>query len=220
MNLQLKQFAKHQYAKGKSDVYAMFIERLVELAAPNGSVGIMAPFTWMFISSYEKLRTWMIEQKAITTLVQPEYHAFFDSAYVPICAFVVRNARLSFKGDYFRLTDFYGEDVQATKLLEGIANPSCGWRFQSSAIDFQKLPGNPIAYWISDRVRRVFEQGIPLSTIANPTGGMTTGDNGRFLRLWYEVSQDNFGKGIEDRATARKTGKKWFPYNCTLPEVG
>jgi hypothetical protein len=72
MNSLIKTFGKRHYPKGKADLYAMFMERLVEFSIPNGSVGIMAPFTWMFISSYKEFRAWLIEEKAISTLVQPE----------------------------------------------------------------------------------------------------------------------------------------------------
>jgi len=213
MNSLLKTFGRQNYPNGKADIYAMFMERLVAFAVPNGWVGIMAPFTWMFISSYEALRTWLIGQKAIVTLVQPEYHAFFESAYVPICALVVRNTRVMLTGDYFRLTDFYGEDIQATKLLEGIDNPDCGWRFLASASDFKKIPGNPIAYWASDLMRSAFERLPPLSNFADVRVGMHTGSNSKFVRHWFEVGFDNIRLDCTLEAETDQLSEKWYPYN-------
>lgn len=85
--------------------------------------------------------------------------------------------------------------------------------YRASANDFKKVPGSPIAYWISERMRKLFD-GLPaISESLTVTGGMTTADNDRFLRLWYEVSDENSFKNCNDRDQAKQSGKKWFPYN-------
>ena len=118
MNGRLKTWLKDHYTDFKSDLFSAFIIRNLEIALPNGQLGFMTPFVWMFISSYEKLRTFLIDQKTITSLVQLEYSGF-DGATVPICTFTLENAHHpDFQGGYIRLSDFKGAAIQGTKCLE------------------------------------------------------------------------------------------------------
>ncbi|MDX8551921.1 BREX-1 system adenine-specific DNA-methyltransferase PglX [Methanospirillum sp. J.3.6.1-F.2.7.3] len=122
-NNRLKEFAKKYYPDSKSDLFAMFIERNMDLTLKGGYIGMMTSYTWMFLSSYEKLRTRILDDTTIITLVRPEYHAFFESAYVPICSFVLYATTLKeFKGGFIDLKDFYGADIQGPKALEIIKN--------------------------------------------------------------------------------------------------
>ncbi|OSJ19459.1 hypothetical protein BST63_15505 [Bradyrhizobium canariense] len=213
MNDLLKGYVSEKFPDYKSDLFAAFSARLLGLLAPNCHMGLMTPFTWMFIQSYESLRRLFLQDNAIISLVQPEYHAFFESAYVPICTFVVRAGNLPFRGDYIRLTSFYGEDLQPQKALEAIKNPDCGWRYSCSVGDLNRIPGIPLAYWVSDEFRAAFEKGQPLGEISSPRQGMATSDNDRFLRLWHEVDFSKIRFGATSNEAATKSGLKWFPYN-------
>lgn len=213
MNGRLAAWLKDNYEDVKSDLFSAFIVRNTEMTLPNGQLGFMAPFVWMFISSYEKLRSFLINQKTITSLVQLEYSGF-DGATVPICTFTVENAhRPDFKGGYVRLADFRGSENQGPRTLEAIQNPDCGWLYRASAADFKKIPGSPIAYWVSKAVYNAFVTGRALSSIGKPVVGLQTGENARFVRVWQEVSKDRVGFGLSSRVKAKQTGKKWFPYN-------
>lgn len=118
MNARLGAWLKENYEPVKSDLFSAFIVRNTYLAVPNGQLGFMTPFVWMFISSYEKLRTFLIDQKTITSLIQLEYSGF-DGATVPICTFTIENAhKPNFKGGYVRLSDFKGADQQGPRALE------------------------------------------------------------------------------------------------------
>jgi len=118
MNGRLKIFLQNNYTDVKSDLFSAFIVRNTELALPKGQLGYMSPFVWMFISSYEKLRLFLIDKKTITSLIQLEYSGF-DGATVPICTFTVENAHNpEFRGAYVRLSDFRGADIQGPKALE------------------------------------------------------------------------------------------------------
>ena len=118
MNERLGTWLKENYKDVKSDLFAAFIVRNTELALPKGQLGFMTPFVWMFISSYEKLRNFLIDQKTITSLVQLEYSGF-DGATVPICTFTVENAhKPNYKGGYVRLSDCRGADQQGPRALE------------------------------------------------------------------------------------------------------
>lgn len=118
MNPRLSTWLKDNYADVKSDLFSAFIVRNTYLALPKGQLGFMTPFVWMFISSYEKLRHFIIDEKTITSLIQLEYSGF-DGATVPICTFTLENAHNpDFKGGYVRLSDFKGADIQGSKALE------------------------------------------------------------------------------------------------------
>ena len=213
LNLELKEFLNNDYKDVKSDTFSAFIIRNLELAQAKGQLGFMSPFVWMFISSFEKLRTYLIDNKTITSLIQLEYSGF-EGATVPICAFTLDNShKPDFKGGYVRLADFRGAANQALKTLEAIQNLDCGWFFRSSSYDFKKIPGAPIAYWVSDKVREVFDDEMVLEELAKPRVGLQTGNNARFLRLWYEVAQQNVGYNFQSREEADISGLKWFPYN-------
>ena len=118
MNARLKTFLKDNYADVKSDLFSAFIVRNTEFTLPKGQLGFMSPFVWMFISSYEKLRLFLIDQKTITSLIQLEYSGF-DGATVPICTFTVENThKPEYRGGYVRLSDFRGADIQGPKAIE------------------------------------------------------------------------------------------------------
>ena len=118
MNSGLKKWLRENYADVKSDLFAAFIVRNTELAVSGGQLGFMTPFVWMFISSYEKLRKFLLDQKTITTLIQLEYSGF-EGATVPICTFTIENFhRPKYKGGYVRLSDFKGANIQGKMALE------------------------------------------------------------------------------------------------------
>jgi len=211
MNGRLAAWLKDNYEDVKSDLFSAFIVRNTEMTLPNGQLGFMAPFVWMFISSYEKLRSFLINQKTITSLVQLEYSGF-DGATVPICTFTVENAhRPDFKGGYVRLADFRGSENQGPRTLEAIQNPDCGWLYRASAADFKKIPGSPVAYWVSDAVRSLFDH-PKLGELSDTRLGMATANNDLFMRQWTEVSFSRSMLNASSRIEAESSMQKWFPY--------
>jgi hypothetical protein len=213
LNATLKKFATENYPNTKNDLFAMFIERNIEFAEEDGLLGFMTPFVWMFISSYEKLRVILIDSKTITSLIQLEYSGF-DGATVPICIFTLSNSYQSqYKGNYIKLSDFRGADNQSPKTLEAIQNPSCGWFFRALAADFKKLPGSPIAYWISLQTINNFVNFSQLSTFTEAKSGMSSCNSDRFLRQWFEVSWKKICIKARSQFDAKNSMAKWFPYN-------
>ncbi|MCP4210219.1 MAG: BREX-1 system adenine-specific DNA-methyltransferase PglX [Halieaceae bacterium] len=187
-NAQLKSFLNSDYKDVKSDLFSAFIGRNTELALPKGQLGFMTPFVWMFISSYEKLRNFLIERKTITSLIQLEYSGF-AGATVPICTFTLENApHPDFKGGYVRLSDFRGADHQAPKALEAIRNPDCGWFYRASAADFKKIPGAPIAYWL--RHFEVFDR-RKIGDVFISAGRLKTHDGPKYIRYNWEIARSN-----------------------------
>lgn len=213
MNTALKDFAKKQFPDSKSDMFAMFIERCQALSKISGETAFVTPYVWMFISSYEELRKKLVSQNTIKSLIQLEYNAF-EPACIPVCAYTISKAHVKdYVGSYIKLSDFKGHENQAPKTLEAIQNPSCGWFFNAKPDDFNKIPGSPIAYWVSEKVREIFDLNPTMSEVANAAVGLQTGDNNRFLRFWQEVAIQKVGFGMESRDQAKSSLKKWFPYN-------
>jgi type II restriction/modification system DNA methylase subunit YeeA len=213
MNADLKDFARDQYPDSKSDTFAMFIERNLELTLYKGQLGLVTPAVWMFLSSYENLRHHLIENATITGLVQLEYNAF-EPAVIPAAVYALENShRPNFKGGYVRLVEFRGAANQAPRTLEAIRNPDCGWFYRAFAADFKKIPGLPIAYWVSDRMREIFEEGRELAAVAEPRKGITTADNEKYIRQWTEVSLDKISVNSNTAVEAINSKKKWFPVN-------
>lgn len=209
---QLKKFVVDNYKSYSGDLFSVFIYRNFDYCKVDGYSAFMTPFVWLFIKTYEALRTYIIDTKAITTLVQMEYSAF-EEATVPICSFVLKNGKATEKALCFRLSDFKGGmAVQKQKVLEAIKNKNCGYFYEAVQSDFNKIPGTTIAYWISKNMLRAYEAGKNIGEIAFPKTGMTTGDNNRFLRMWFEVNINNAKFDVDSAKEAQCSGKKWFPY--------
>jgi len=211
-NPTLKKFMHKEYKDYKQDLYSAFIYRCAEWTVKNGYAGLMSPFTWMFISTHEKLRRYVIETKGISSLVQLEYSGF-AGATVPVCTFVIQNQNVNSVGQYVRLSDFPGPSMQPVKTSEAAANSGVSYRYTFDSKDFADLPGAPIAYWASDQVRKVFRDNPPLGDFAELKVGLQTSDNKRFLRLWHEVDINRIGFGFPDAESAKESGLRWFPYN-------
>lgn len=208
MNGRLKAFLQDNYTAVKSDLFSAFIVRNTELTLPKGQLGFMTPFVWMFISSYEKLRNFLMNQKTISSLVQLEYSGF-GGATVPICTFTVENAyRPEFKGGYVRLSNFRGAENQGPKTLEAIKDPDCGWFYRASADDFKKIPSSPIAYWASKKAFSAFSHDS-VEEHFDAKKGMAIGDNARFLRAWTEISY--FAINRDAKVPSDTNSHRWYP---------
>ena len=213
MSAKLSAFAKKNYPDTKSDLFSCCMVCFTKFTKLHGYIGFLTPYVWMFISSYEKLRKYMIDEKTIVTLIQFEYSAF-EEATVPICTFVLQNSHIDKKSPYLRLTDYCGGmEVQRLKTLEAIETQDKSLYFEAYARNFEKIPGMPIAYWVSDDFIGVYERYKLLKAIAPPRTGMTTGDNGQFVRLWHEVSCDKVCFHAQSADEGIRSKKKWFPYS-------
>ena len=208
----MSKWVKKNYPDVKSDLFSSFIVRIMGLANDHGECGIMCPFVWMFIGSYEKLRNEIIDNRTFTSLIQLEYSGF-AGATVPICTYTFHNSFIKgYKGGYVRLSDFVGTAVQAPKALEAIRNPDCGWFYRRDAETFKQIPGTPIAYWASDALTAAFEHGCLKESIPVKKG-LDTGDNDRFLRLWHEIENSKLGLHFENSASFSSFGATWAPHD-------
>lgn len=212
MPVELKNFLNKNYNDCKSDVFAAFIKKCIQITNKDGYLGMITPYVWMFISSYEKLRSYVLSNINISSMIQLEYNAF-EAACVPVATFVFHNTEERYKGNYIKLSDFKGADNQAPKTIEAINNHECGYYYETSSENFSKIPGSPIAYWVSSKLISAFQDGRPLSPVCRPTQGLATGDNGRFLRLWFEVCNQNISFGCTSCGDSSARATRWFPYN-------
>lgn len=208
---QLKKFVSANYENYKSDLFAVFIKRCSELCVDNGQMGFLTPYVWMFIQSYENMRKFILSETTISSLIQLEYNAF-ESACVPVAAFTLRNYSCDLPFDGIKLSDFKGSENQEPKTLEAVQNPLCNYRYTATQDNFSKIPGSPIAYWVSEKMASIFLH-TAMSKIASPKAGLGTGDNDRFLRFWHEVNTQSITKTARSREEAKETGLKWFPHN-------
>ena len=194
MNPKLNEFIKQNYTDYKSDFFSAFIVKCSSMAKPEGYCGLFTPYVWMFIQSYEKLRQYLYQQATLETLIQFEYSAF-EEATVPVCTFTFSNRYVNKKGCYLRLVDFRGGmEVQRQKTLEAMTNHDCGFYYEQSTDNFAKIPGSPVAYWVSNNFLKAFDnEKIGKYTISD--GQTKTGNNDKYLRLLWEVPVSEIGKG-------------------------
>ena len=207
MNPEVKDFAKKQFPESKSDLFAMFIERGFGWCKSTGFNSMVTMQSWMFLSSYEAMRERLLADRTIMMMAHLGARAFSEISgeVVQTTAFILQGNHVSgFKPVFFRLVDGV-EAEKETSLLERRNRHD-----MTVQDDFKKIPGSPLAYWVSDCMRAVFGISKPLFDVLQTRLGMSTADNDRFLRLWYEVSIEEISYGMSSLRQAM--GVKWLPY--------
>lgn len=205
----LKKYIADNFAEYKGDLFSVFMYHNFFFCTPDGYSAFMTPLVWMFIKTYEHLRNYILNFKHLSTLIQFEYSAF-EEATVPICTFVLRNDNDINKSLCFRLSDFKGGmEVQKQKVLEALADKSCGYYYETDQTNFSKIPGSPIAYWVSANTLSTYENKL-LEEFMDCKSGIMTGSD-TYIKHWHEVSLRNIKF---DCKTADDMGNyKWFPLN-------
>ena len=207
MSAKLSEFVKKNYPDSKSDLFACFMERGNDMAKPHGFNCMVTMQSWMFLSSFEKLRTKLLRTKNITNLMHMENMVMgiaFGTAVT-----VMQNAHINaYKGTY--------NQIKLQDIENGVPKefPVSGNRFaQVSTDNFSKIPGSPVAYWVSEAVYHAYTLYPALGDIAAPRKGNSTSDNNRFLRLWHEIDIDTINFGCEKITREISLIRRWFPYN-------
>ncbi|WP_425004475.1 BREX-1 system adenine-specific DNA-methyltransferase PglX [Mycolicibacterium sp. S3B2] len=216
MGAQLSTFGKEEYPQTKRDLYAMFIERNVELALPAGSVAMVTMHSWMFLSSYAEFRMNLLRRGCLSSMAHLGSRAFdsITGEVVKTTAFVLdMEPQPARAGIFLRLTEERNEADKDSALRCAVANVGNPARFAMVMNDFAAVPDSPIVYWLSDAVKAAFAADLQLAKIASLAVGLQTGDNDRFLRLWFEVANSRTGFGMISRDEAAASGLRWFPYN-------
>lgn len=207
MNPSLSDYVKKRYPDCKADLFACFIERGNMLTIQNGFNCMVTMQSWMFLSSFEHMRIKTLNAFDITNLMHMENMVMGIAFGTAVTVF--KNARIhGYKGtyNYIKLQDIVNEYPCAFPILEN--------RFaQVSTDNFSKIPGSPVAYWVSDNFINTFFVGQPLVKFAGPRAGLATGNNDIFERSWFEVDHDKIGFGFHDIKDASNSKYKWFPCN-------
>ena len=217
MNATLSKYVKSNYEEGKADLFSVFMLLAIDRLLPNGKYGMINMQSWMFLSSFEKLRTRLLTENRIDNMLHlgPRTFDELSGEVVQNTAFVITNCEgKDATGAYYRLVDGKNCGDKERMFLEARENDGNRIYYPNvSQHDFEKIPGAPIGYWVSDKVKEIFTSNLALSAVCSPCVGLQTADNARFLRLWSEVSQSRIGFGCENAASAARSQKKWFPCN-------
>lgn len=205
----LKTYVEKNYKDSKSDLFAVFIERCNEFTKKNCYTSMITMQSWMFLSSFETLRKNIIEKTEIKSLNHLGTRAFSEigGEVVSTVAWISKKISPKNEGTYIRLVDYNNAELKEQEFYNR-AN-----YFQAKQKDFEKIPGSPIAYWISDKIREIFEKNQKLGDIGEAKQGLATADNNRFLRLWNEVNYNKIGYNMSNSQEALESKKKWFPCN-------
>lgn len=216
MNEVLSKYVKKNYEEGKADLFSTFMMLSIDRLVANGKYGMINMQSWMFLSSFEKLRNTLLNNYHIENMLHlgPRTFDELSGEVVQNTAFVIAKHKSDEGGVYFRLVDGKNctdkKDMFLRALREHTSKVYYQNVFQSN---FEKIPGCPIGYWASPNILRIFTSNLALSAVASPCVGLQTADNARFLRLWFEVSRSLCGFGFENAASAARSGLKWFPCN-------
>ena len=209
MSAKLTDFVKKNYSDSKSDLFAVFIEKCGQMAKRNGYQAMITQHAWMFLSSYEKLRM-QLRTSDIVNMAHLGPRAFEEigGEVVQTTSFVFRKSHITdYKGEYCRLIEPTSQQGKEDMFLSGEN------RYKADQSNFSKIPGSPVAYWLSTNMVNDFSLGTVLKENGDTRQGMATSDNNRFLRLWTEVSNHSLGLNCASAEDAIRIHKKWYPYN-------
>lgn len=225
MNSVLSKYVKDNYEAGKADLFSVFMQMGMERLISNGKMAQINMQSWMFLSSFEKLRTQFLKDYNIDSMLHlgPRTFDELSGEVVQNTAFVLSKREPAEQGGvYYRLVD--GKNCADKERLFLEAKQGNGTAIINSKLytinypnveqkNFEKIPGAPIGYWVSPKIQEIFTSNLALSAVCSPTQGLATADNARFLRLWFEPSYSRIGFGCENAALAARSQKKWFPCN-------
>ena len=237
----LKTYVEKNYKDSKSDLFAVFIERCNEFTKKNCYTSMITMPSWLFLSSFENIRKYMISNLKIESLLHMG-RGIFGIDFGSVAFTLKKEIPDEKKTNYYRLHkrnfqhiyyndiekiflnskenfnykynfDLYRDDEGVNVIPNFSINNGQQIRFQAKQKDFEKIPGSPVAYWVSDKVREIFEKNQKLGEVGEAKQGLATADNNRFLRLWNEVSYNKIGYNMANSDEALESKKKWFPYN-------
>lgn len=214
MNGELAKYVKENYEDEKADLSAVFMKVAEDHLLPNAKYGMINMQSWMFLSSFEKLRVHVINDLQIDNMLHlgPRTFDELNGEVVQNTSFVITNAKPTISSCYFRLVDFAPSDSKKVNFLNCCRHIRVNgdiskmqinlspYYFNVIQSNFKMIPGYPVAYWVSSKMLDVFKNAKKLNEIAPTRKGMFTGDNNYHLKLWHEIS------GIE-------LFKKHKPYN-------
>lgn len=238
MNAELKNYLEKHYPMTQADLCTVFIEMFGNITMKNGKYAFITPPSWMFLSTYEKLRHHLLSMNSIDSLLHLS-RGVFGADFGSVSCVITNRHYPNAKGTYFKLLErtfqeFYQGHLEELFLktlenhdfkydfsnynkdlteLEYSENGTTLYYPQLPQDQFDKIPGSPIAYWASEKLLEAFSNGTKMSDVADVRQGLATADNDRFLRLWWEVDNEKIKYDNETLEDTIDNGYKWYPHN-------
>ena len=209
MGARLSEYVKTNYPDSKSDLFAVFIERCGDLLDEKGYQGMITQHAWMFLSSFERLRAKLQKEEMINMAhLGPRAFEEIGGEVVQTTAFVLQKHHLQgYKGCYARLIEPTTQDGKEAMFLAETN------RYTAQQDNFSKIPGAPLAYWVSNNIYESFDKSLKVSDLGKTTKGIITGNNDRYMRMWWEIEKHRINFIATSDEDARMSAFKWFP--CT-----
>ena len=212
MSVKLSDYVKKYYSDSKSDLFSCFMERADFFARENGLTSLITMESWMFLSSFEKLREKVNVGKTIINMVHMPYLGKGGTSLginFGTAAVIMKKGHIRNYSAQYEYTVYYECDENGVPFIFPTKNER--WKTAKQE-DFVKIPSSPVAYWVSDAFLQTFDE-KKISDYALARNGMKTGDNGRFVRLWWEPQENKICLHAQNAHEAVQSGEKWFPYN-------
>jgi len=214
MNPSLMKWTEANYLEAKADLFATFISRGLSITCGHGFIAMINMQAWMFLSSFERLREKLLKSASIMSMAHLGENAFdsIGGAVVSTTAYVILKAKnIGSPGIFIRLTDGRNEKAKRAALLDAASGKTDN-KFVVHSDAFTKIPGFPIAYWVSEQIAQAFlEQ--KLGSYGDARRGLQTGAKDRFIRYWFEVECSSTDWDSSDREGALRSTSKWFRFN-------
>jgi hypothetical protein len=207
MNPALRDYAKATFPDSKSDLFAMFMVRGFGWCKPTGLNSMVTMQSWMFLSSYEEMREKLLQERTLSCMVHMG-NGVMGIAFGTAATVLLNHHVGDFAGNF---SGCNSEDLNDVGIPKSFPVENSRLR-TAKPDDFQKVPGSPVAYWVSENLRDIFAADTPLGVIAKPRIGMRTGNNEKYLRRWYEVSASKSCFTAMSASDGVNSGAKWFPY--------
>lgn len=211
MNKKLAMYVNREYNIAKNDLAVVFIQKAVGvLSKEDALIAMITTVSWMYLKSFEKFRKYLLHSFQLNSIVDFGTELFEGKiGHLPVVTWVNRKHLPFQKLCGVRLSE-YNYSKRKEKHNQFFNRENYHYTDQ---YDFAKIPGEPVAYWLGDSFMKAFEQGRTLGELTVCRNGMKTGDNERFLRLWWEVNLSKANFTAENVNDAYESGATYFPYN-------
>lgn len=212
LNTELQNLMQLDFPKSKGDLFACFIERGLDFICDKGLNGMVTMQAWLFIDTYKELREDLLEKHTIKDLIQIGFNSFpeLNSKFALAAAFVIQKKVAGSSGRFMSLNN---TSKSSDKNLVFLEEKKLNKFHTIKSSDFKYIEGTPISFEAPSKLREVFKNSTALNQIAEPRQGLATGNNDKFVRLWYEVSNNKIGLGFSNQTEAHESKLYWFPYN-------
>ncbi len=207
----LKRFVSDCYPQGKADLMTAFMLRSQIITEKQGYWGLIDLPSWLTLSSFEELRVWLLDKQYLVSFLDLG-RGIFGSDFGSV-AFICQNAQVNGRRGYYRRLFDRHVEVRSIEKIRQLFLNSEYQQYRVDQHDFAQIPGSPIVYWLSETMLKTFTKGEALEKVAKPRQGLATADNNRFVREWWEVSNNRTSFCCTSREEASQSGAKWFPYN-------